>query len=76
MSNAAIESTKFATVKDFVNALNLYDGDNIWQEMIYGSEIGDDSINEERCNEGDGTVVHLTSGTVVIWHPDHKEWAV
>jgi hypothetical protein len=68
------ESQPFSSVSEFIDALNAYKGDNIWQELIYGTEIEGDSIDEERSTAGTGDVIYLTSGDTIVYYEAEKSW--
>jgi hypothetical protein len=66
--------TEFESTSDFVNALNDYNGDNIWQDLIYGAEIESDKIDAERSTEADGCIIYLTSGATIVYSESEKTW--
>jgi len=68
------EIRPFNTVEDFVDSLNSYVGDNIWNDLIYGSEILDDAIDEPASTDGDGAI-HLESGRMIAYEEQRREWA-
>ena len=49
----------FKSIHEFVEALNSYTGENIWQDLIYGSNINGDEIDEDRSADGVGQVIYL-----------------
>ncbi len=73
-SETQTENQPFSSVSDFTDALNDYKGDNIWQELIYGTEIEGDSIDEERSTAGTGDVIYLTSGDTIVYYEAEKSW--
>ena len=68
------EIRPFNTVEDFVDGLNTYAGDNVWQDIIYGTEILDDAIDEEASADGDGAI-YLESGRMIAYEEQTHEWA-
>jgi len=66
--------SQFNSLDEFVDSLNAYEGDNIWQDLIYGAEIQPEEIDEERSNQGDGSVIYLKSGETIIYHESEKTW--
>jgi len=71
---SALQAIAFNTVEDFVDGLNSYVGDNIWNDFIYGSEILDDVIDEEASADGDGAI-YLESGRMIAYEEQRHEWA-
>jgi len=63
------------TIYVFVQILNSYKGENIWQDLIYGAAIDGDEIDFDRCAEGTGDVIYLASGETILYYPHSKEWA-
>jgi hypothetical protein len=68
------QPTQFKSVDEFVEALNSYEGENIWQDLIYGAEIEEDLIDEERSTEAGGCIIYFSSGHTVFFCEASKEW--
>ena len=68
------QSQPFSSVSEFIDALNDYKGDNVWQELIYGTEIEGDSIDEEQSTNGTGDVIYLASGDTIVYYESEKSW--
>lgn len=64
----------FTGLDDFVDALNAYKGDNIWQDLIYGTTIDGDEIDSDLCIAGTGDIIYLKSGETILYHEHSKEW--
>ncbi|MGL4376199.1 MAG: hypothetical protein ACRCT1_07150 [Microcoleaceae cyanobacterium] len=41
------------SVEEFIQALNSYTGDNVWQEIIYRVDLTDDQIDREKTEDDD-----------------------
>ena len=61
-----------AEVKGLLDALNNYTGDNVFQEVIYASEV----VDIEATAEVDGlpTMVILTDGTFLMFDERQRQW--
>ena len=67
--------TTYATKSDAMThgilaKLNAYDGDNIWQDVIYSLDVDEDATDD--LDEGRSDVFALTNGTVI--RHDGSEW--
>ena len=65
---------KFENIDRFVDGLNAYTGDDIWDDLILRAEIEGDAIDVDRCIEGDGNAVYLKSNKTIFYREDTKEW--
>lgn len=65
---------QFEFVSDFVSALNSYQDDNVWQDLIYGAEIKENRIDFDKSNLGDGCVIYLKSGRTILYRESLKIW--
>jgi len=69
------EILSFPTVEAFVEALNAYKGENLWQDLVWGTEIAEDPINEGlTATKGNSSVIYLTSGAQVIYGLGAHYW--
>ena len=64
----------FKNLNRFVEALNSYTGENIWQELIYGSDINGDEIDEDRSADCVGEVIYLKSGQSIRYNEGCQMW--
>ena len=64
----------FKSIHEFVEALNSYTGENIWQDLIYGSDINGDEIDEDRSADGVGEVIYLKSDQTIRYNEGCQMW--
>lgn len=63
------------TTADFIAQLDSYEGDNIWMDVIYGTELSDDVIDQPRTDElCDAGFIWLESGASIRYSEASKEW--
>ncbi len=67
--------TQFESISSFVDALNDYKGESIWQDLIYGAEIEGNEVDAERSTEADGCIIYLTSGDTIIYSESKRRGA-
>ena len=64
-----------ARVDQIIDALNTYDGGNIWQDVIRRLPEYNDALTAS-CDPTDQCdVIGLTDGTILAWRTDVDAWA-
>ena len=81
--NVSQEPFHFETLEEFVEALNAYDGGDIWNDLIWGVFIEGPHINDcriyldnDKCSEGNGLTIYFRDGRKVLYSEEGKTWYV
>ena len=62
-------------MNETLNALNTYEGDNIWQDIIIDLPGYNEAYTAELDPSGASDRIAFDDGTVIAWSPQTGRWA-